>query len=82
MPRLTHAQPRSWGQAGPPAHDMAFVHIVLWYRAVALLAGAPVLGIDCEWQPALRADESQSAAPVAILQVAACATTTLCHHHM
>ena len=49
----------------------AFIHFIFCHRAAALLAGAPVLGIDCEWQPALRADESQSAAPVAILQVAA-----------
>lgn len=39
-------------------------------RAAALLAGAPVLGIDCEWQPAMREEESNSRAPVAILQVA------------
>lgn len=55
------------------AQHAVVVHVILCYRAGALLAGAPVLGIDCEWQPAMRADESQSAAPVAILQVAACA---------
>lgn len=43
-------------------------------RAAALLAGAAVLGVDCEWQPAgLAAPSSEaaseSATPVSLLQV-------------
>jgi hypothetical protein len=50
-------------------------------RAAALLAGAPVLGIDCEWQPAMREGQSQSATPVAILQVSAAASQRHSAYH-
>lgn len=49
--------------------------VLFLHRAAALLAGAPVLGIDCEWQPAMREEESNSRAPVAILQVCTCGFT-------